>query len=470
MTHSRRSPRIVVALLIASALWPTSRACAQAAPDFAEKAEAMLAAAAESGVFSGAVIVARDGQPILRAAYGQADREWDVANTPETRFRIGSITKQFTAAAILKLAEAGKLDLDESVARQMPGLPAAWAAMTIRMLLNHTSGLPNVTALPDYWTVISRIERRPMETVALLYAEDLLFSPGTGYEYSNTGYILLAAIVERITGRSFETALARDVLTPAGLSETGDGDPGAVISRRASGARRVAGEWRNPAPLAAGAPSGAGSLISTLDDLVAWDRALLSGHVLAPASLVAMTTDNGHGYGLGLYLGRAYGQRLWSHGGFISGFAAIKDTYPDLGLTIAVLGNTETTPAQSLSRTLAALYLGVSPRTEITVPAAVLDRYAGFYRIGPRSTLSLSREGDILVAQATARPRLVLVPESDRVFVASDGTRIAVDIEPDGRATGLMIHAEGFERAGPRIDPATARRITARRIARLIAR
>ncbi|NEU11622.1 serine hydrolase [Methylobacterium sp. BTF04] len=457
--------RLVALLLIVFALCAPAQA--QDSSDFAEKAAALVDAAARAKVFSGAVIVARNGQPVFRRAYGPANREWDIANTPETRFRIGSITKQFTAAAILKLAESGKLSLDDAVVRHVPGLPASWGGMTIRMLLNHTSGLPNVTALPDYPSVLSRLERSPMETVALLFGEEMLFPPGTGYEYSSTGYILLAALIERVSGIGFEAYVAQELLAPAGLRATGDSDPGAVLPRRASGYHRVAGEWRNAPPLAASAPSGAGGLTATVDDLVAWDRALLSGQVLAPASLAAMSTDNGHGYGLGWYLGTAYGQRLWSHGGFINGFAAIKDTYPDLGLTIVVLGNTETTPAQTLSRTIAALYFGLRPETEIAVSDGVLDRYVGFYRIGPRSTLRLRREGDRLFAKATGLPGFALTPESDRVFSAPDGTRIAIDIEPDGRATGLMIHADDVDRSGPRIDPATARRITARRVARL---
>lgn len=461
---------------------PPGTAIGGEAEAFARKAAALMESHAEGGVFSGAVIVARDGIPVFRRAYGLANREWAVPNTPDTLFRIGSITKQFTAAAILKLAEAGSLSLDDPAIRYLPELPPAWAPMTIRMLLNHSSGLPNVTALPGYATQLGRIERSPMETVALLYREDLLFPPGTGHEYSNTGYILLAGLIERVTGQSFARYLTDAVLAPAGLASTRDADPGAILPRRATGYRREAGEWRQALPLAASAPSGAGMLASTLDDLVAWDRALFSGRVLSDESRRAMVTDDGHGYGLGWYIGTAYGRRLWSHGGFISGFSAIKDSYPDLGLTIVVLGNTEIVPAQALSRQLAALYLGEPARTEISVGRTVLDRYVGFYRTGPRSVLGITRDGDRLIAQGlgqgSGEPRISLIPESDRAFVGQDfvgqdfvardgAIRVAFDIEPDGRPTGVMIHRDGIERAGPRIDRAIARRITARRFTRL---
>lgn len=435
--------------------------------DFAARADALVRPYARAGIFSGAVIVARDGAVLFRQAYGAAQREWSVPNTPETRFRIASLTKQFTAAAILTLQEAGQLRLDDPAAQHMPGLPATWAPITLRMLLDHTAGLPNVTALPDYPTLLARTARTPMAVVGRLFREALLFPAGSAQEYSNTGYILLAAIVEGITGAPFATALNRLVLAPAGLAETGDADPEAVIPQRAAGYHRVAGQWRNAPPVVSAAVLGAGGLVSTLDDLVAWDAALFSGRILRPAALAEMVRDSGHGYGLGLYVGRAYGQRLLSHGGFLDGFSAIKDTYPDLGLTVVVLGNTETTPAQTLSRRLGALALGQPEVTEIAVPAAVLDRYVGVYRTGPRAVVSLAREGDRLVARGAGPARLGLTPESDRVFVAEDGTRLALDIEPDGRATGLLLDLPGGARAGPRIDAQTARRIGNRRLARL---
>jgi CubicO group peptidase (beta-lactamase class C family) len=307
-----------------------------------------------------------------------------------------------------------------------------------------------------------------METVSLLFGEALLFPPGSGYEYSNTGYILLAALIERITGRTLVEQLNRAVLAPAGLAPMADGD--ALLPRRASGYRRAGGAWCNALPLAARVPSGAGGLWATADDLVAWDRAVLSGRVLSGASRTAMFADGGHGYGLGWYVGQSYGRRLWSHGGFLSGFAAIKDTYPEAGLTIVVLGNTETAPAQALSRRLAALVFAAVPDTQLSVSDAVLARYAGYYRVAPRSVLGLTLEGGRLVATITGRGRIVLTPESDRVFAGDGETRIAFDIEPDGRPTGALLDEGGSVRSGPRIDSVMARRITARRIGRLMLR
>lgn len=423
-----------------------------------------MAPYAESGLFSGSVIVAQDGRPLFRRAYGLANREWDIANTPETRFRIGSVTKQFTAAAILRLVDEGRLGLDDPASRHVPDLPTAWATVTIRMLLNHTSGIPNLTALPDYSAMIARVARTPRAVAALLERETLLFAPGTGHEYSNTGYVLLAAIIEGLTGKSAARYLSDAVLSPLGLRNIGDGDAGPILPSRAAGYAHVRGAWRNAPPLAAGVAAGAGDLAASVDDLVAWDRALFSDRVLSDASRAAMFSDYGHGYGLGWYLGTAYGRRLWSHGGAIDGFSAIKDSYPDAGLTIAVLSNADTAPVQTMSRALAALYFGaIDTRQDVEIAARVLARYVGSYRLGRRAILRVTQADGRLVMRIGGEARMLLKPESDRALVVEGtGIRVLFDIEPDGRATGVMLHRDGVDRTGPRIEVPTIHPLTTR--------
>jgi CubicO group peptidase (beta-lactamase class C family) len=464
------SRRDVAALLAGGALalpslFVSGRARA-AGPDFPDRAAAFVETHAGGGLFSGAVIVAEGGRPLFRRAYGLADREWAVPNTPETRFRIGSITKQFTAAAILRLVDEGRLRLDRPVSECMPDLPDAWSGVTARMLLNHSSGIPNLTALPDYPSVISRIDRTPRAVVALLEREAVLFPPGAGHEYSNTGYVLLASLVERVTGLSAARYLGDAILGPLGLGGITDGDPGSIVPRRAAGYAHARGAWRNAPPLAAGVAAGAGDLVASVDDLVAWDRALVSGRVMSTASQAAMVSDYGYGYGLGLYVGTAYGRRLWSHGGAVPGFVAIKDSYPDAGLTVAVLSNTETAPAQAMSRGLAALYFGEPARSDIAIAEYVLARYVGFYRLGARTILALAWSEGRLVMRLGDDPPLALTPESDRVFRTEGGTRLVLDVEPDGRPTGIWLRRDGCDRTGPRIDERAARRLTARLIPR----
>jgi len=432
---------------------------AQDATGYADRAGALVEPYLEAGLFSGAVLVAKDGHPVFRRAFGPANREWDVANTPDTQFRIGSLTKAFTAAAILQLAERGKLDLDDPIGRTYAGAPAAWDRVSLRMLLQHSSGIINFTALPDYHDWISRLETTPRAIVALTEHEPLLFEPGTRFEYTNTGYMLLGLAIEAASGQPYAQYLRERILGPLGLKVTDYDDQSTILPRRAAGYRFGGGRWRNAAPMASSVAYAAGGMRSTVDDLLAWDEALLGGAILSPASRDLMFRDGGFGYGLGWFIGTAKTgdatpRRLWSHGGNVPGFLAISDLYPDEHLAVIVLANTETAPVQKLSRELAALWFGTfdSP-DEIALEDVILDRYVGQYRLGPRTVMSVGRDGRRLRAQGTGEPPYTFIPESARTFVSPvTGARITFDTEPDGHPTGLILHRDGRDRIGPRID------------------
>ncbi|GEP09301.1 serine hydrolase [Methylobacterium gnaphalii] len=430
---------------------------------YAAAAEGLIEPYLQSGLFSGTILVAKDGKPVFRRAYGLANREWNAANTLDTHFRIGSLTKPFTAAAILKLAEAGKLRLDDRIRRFVPSAPASWDHVTLRHLLGHTSGIINYTALPDYYAKISRLERSPQEIIALVESEPLLFEPGTRMEYSNTGYVLLGMAIEAAAGQPYAQYIRDTFLTPLALKETGYDDVSLVLPHRASGYRFGQAHWRNAPAMASSIAYAAGGLYSTADDLLAWSRALFGGKVLSAASLAEMTDDGGRGYGLGWYVGKAHERRLWSHGGAVSGFLSMIDHYPDDGLDVIVLANNENAPAQKIARELSALWLGVlDPPDSIVLEDVILDRYAGTYRLGPRFFLTITRERGRLLSKGTGEPPVLFLPESDRTFVSpAIDARITIDTEPDGRPNGLIFHKAGRDRIAPRIAPEEAERILA---------
>ncbi|GEO99731.1 serine hydrolase [Methylobacterium haplocladii] len=430
---------------------------------YAAAAEALIEPYLQSGLFSGTILVAKDGKPVFRRAYGLASREWNAANTLDTHFRIGSLTKSFTAAAVLKLAEAGRLGLDDRIRQCVPGAPASWDRVTLRHLLGHTSGIINYTALPDYYAKISRLERPPQEIVALVEAEPLLFEPGTRMEYSNTGYVLLGMAIEAASGEPYARYLREAILTPLGLKETGYDDASTVLPRRAAGYRFGQAQWRNAPPMASSVAYAAGGLYSTVDDLLAWSRALLGGKLISAASLAATVDDGGRGYGFGWYVGRAHERRVWSHGGAVSGFLSMIDHYPDDALDVIVLANNENAPVQKISRELSALWFGVlDPPDSIVLEDLILDRYAGTYRLGPRFFLTLTREHGRLLSKGTSGPPVLFLPESDRTFVApAIDARITIDTEPDGRPNGLVYHQGARDRIAPRTSPEEAARILA---------
>lgn len=444
-----------------AAISPLSARARVTETTYAAAAEALLEPYLQSGLFSGTILVAKDGKPVLRRAYGLANREWNVPNTLDTHFRIGSLSKAFTAAAILKLAEAGKLGLDDCIHQFVPGAPASWDRVTLRHLLGHTSGIINYTALPDYHAKLSRLERSPQEIVALVEAEPLLFEPGARMEYSNTGYVLLGMAIEAASGQPYARNLSEVILAPLGLKETGYDDASTVLPRRAAGYRFGQAQWRNAPPMASSIAYAAGGLYSTVDDLLAWSRGLFGGRVISSASLAAMADDGGRGYGLGWYVGRAHERRLWSHGGAVSGFLSMIDHYPDDGLDVIVLANNENAPAQKIARELSALWFGViDPPDSIVLEDVILDRYAGTYQLGPRYFLTLTSEFGRLLAKGTSGPPVLFLPESDRTFVSpAIDARITLDTEPDGRPNGLVYHQAGRDRIAPRTTPEEAARI-----------
>jgi len=311
----------------------------------------VVRAQAKDHAFMGAVLVAREGRVVFETACGLANAEWEVPNAIDTRFRVGSVTKQFTAAAFLRLAEQGKLSLDDPATRHVEGLPAAWQGMTLRQLLNHTSGIPEFSKLPDY----ADRRRGPLElerSLARLYAFPLESAPGEKFSYSNSGYILLSHILERVTGRTFGEHLRAEFFTPLGLADTAVDSNGTIVPRRAAGYFRPQGRLANAPFINMDVPMGAGALRSTVRDLWRWTEALMGGQVVSAGSLTEMTTPGLGDYGLGLVIKQIDGRRIIEHGGSIEGFTAHLRYYPETRVTIIVLANVNSAAPPKLADAL----------------------------------------------------------------------------------------------------------------------
>lgn len=329
-------------------------------PAFTAQAEAVVQGYADSDGFSGSVLVALDGNPIFRQGFGYANREWNIPNTPETKFRIGSLTKSFTAAAILQLAERGRLGLDDPVSRHYAKAPPSWSAIALRHLLSMHSGIPSFSDTPGYWESWSKIQRKPEEGIDLIRDAPLRFPPGAKYEYSNSNYAILGLVIEAASGRSYEAHLRAAILDPLGLRDTGLDNNEAVLPARASGYEREGGVWRNAAYLAMTIPFASGGIYSTVDDLLTWDQALYDESVIGAGSLRAMFADHGDGYGYGWFVGARSGRRIHAHSGGNSGFHGIFCRYPDDRLTVIVLANLGSSPVAQIANELASLHLGTS--------------------------------------------------------------------------------------------------------------
>jgi D-alanyl-D-alanine carboxypeptidase len=424
-----------------------------ALPDYAGAASALIAPFVAADLFAGDVLVAKDGEVLLRRGFGLANREWNVPHTATGKFRLGSLTKQFTATAILQLMERGALALDDEIARHYPEAPAAWRGVTLFHLLTHTSGIPSYTSIPGFFRQMAHIDRTPREIITLTEKEPLEFAPGTKFKYNNGGYVILGQVIERLSGEPYEDYIRDDILAPLGLSSTGYAHVETIIPERVQGYRSKNSRIENAAYLAMSLPYAAGAIYSTIDDLLAWQRALAAAKPIGRASRDLMFADHGHGYGFSWGIQRQFSRRQYVHAGGINGFSVVLSHYPDDDLTIVLLANIQAAPVQKIARDLAALYFGVAKEErEMVLDAALLADYVGAYRLGPERILRVTQDGARLYVETEEHGRQELFARDDHSFICKL-IDWEVRFEADGveQASRVILRRNGKEQSGPRV-------------------
>jgi CubicO group peptidase (beta-lactamase class C family) len=407
--------------------------------------------------FMGAVLVARGGDVILSKGYGFANLEWDIPNSPTTKFRLGSITKQFTAASILLLAERGQLTLDDPIKKHMPDAPAAWDKITIYNLLTHTSGIPNFTNLPEYRSL--KLEDTPVaKTVATVRDKPLEFAPGEKMSYSNSGYLVLGYVIERISGGSYAKFVTDNIFTPLGMKDSGYDSNTAIIPRRAAGYVPSATGPLNADYVHMSIPHAAGALYSTIEDLLRWEHGLFGGKLISAASLVKMTTPFKGNYALGVSVETANGRKVVQHGGGIEGFNTFLAYYPDSKLTVAVLANVNGQVPTQMAATLGDLAHGgtvqlTSERKEVTLPVATLSKYVGTYEVAPGTSMMMRLIGDHLTTQLTGQQQIPVYAESEtKFFLKVVNAQLEFFTDSSGAVTHAVMYQNGRERKVPRVS------------------
>ncbi len=441
LSRARRAGLLGVAALLLSA--------APALTQDIARMDQIIRASVDEGEFSGSVLVTRGDQVLLDRGYGLADREWGVANDGDTRFRLASVSKQFTSVAILLLAEQGLVDLDAPVKTWLPDAPAAWDAVTVRHLMSHTSGIPDLTRFDDF----EALKTRPT-TVAALIARfsdrPLEFAPGARWAYSNSGYILLTAVIEKVSGQPYATFISERLFQPLGMTASGYDDAATILPHRASGYVRTDEGFANADYVDMTVPQGAGGLYSTTHDLLKWEQGLFSGRVLKPASLALLTTPVRNDYALGLISKEQDGHRIISHNGAIEGFNTWMARADD-GMTVVVLGNLNGPGPDKLGPALMALAHGgaVTLQTErqaVSVTPDVLASYAGVYEASPAFAITVSVVDGRLMAQATGQPAFELFAEkTDGFFLKVVDAQLSFDRDASGAVTGLVLHQGGHD-------------------------
>jgi CubicO group peptidase (beta-lactamase class C family) len=451
---------LVAALTTILAITGPVGAAAAAAPTDAELADFARAALDEAYPSDGpgaAVLVRRQGRTVLRAGFGLASLDLAVPIDPAHVFEIGSVTKQFTAAAILRLSEEGKLALSDPITKLLPSLPAAYQSITLNHLLSHTSGVPSYTDFPE-WRPRWR-EDMSLETLIGLFRDKPLdFVPGQSWKYSNSGYILLGAAIEKAAGKSYEDYVEQELFAPLGMADTRYGHQEEVVAGRAVGYTKGPDGWSNAPYLSLTQPYAAGSLMSTVDDLARWSDALEAGSAVSarsrdlmftPAVLVGGEHDGiSTRYGLGNAVGSVGGHATHEHGGGIHGYVCDLLRVPDADLVVVVLSNNPTVHPVRLARRIAEHALGGLPPAAPTIvlDAASLEAYAGIYRMAVAGAEALdlrwvvTRDGDALQLQNTGGQPNTLRPLGEDRFATDDGTiRARFLRDSDGKVDAVEV-------------------------------
>ena len=444
-----------IALLVALIGAGLGSHCFAQAP--VERMDQIARSYADSHQFMGSVLVAQGDKVVFEKGYGAANLEWDIPNSSVTKFRIGSMTKQFTAASILLLEERGKLKTDDLVKKYIPDAPAAWDKITIYNLLTHTSGIPSFTSFPDYHSS-EATPTTPDALVARFRDKPLEFQPGEKWNYSNSGYVLLGYLLEKISGQSYADFVSENIFKPLAMKDSGYDSSSAIVLHRASGYSPGPNGPVNSGYIDMSIPFSAGALYSTTRDLLLWEQGLYGDKVLSAASLKKMTTSFKENYGCGLMIHTVNGHLEFEHGGGIEGFNTEMAFYPDDKLTIIVLGNLNGGAPGDIAAKLGAVAHGEkvvlqSERKEIQAPRAVLAKYVGNYELAPGIFIAMSLDGDRLFTQLTGQPKFEVFSESETTFFLKVvDAQLTFETDSQGKVTDVVLHQNGMDQTAKRTE------------------
>ena len=438
--YTKRTPLIAIVLMFTAAVV----ARADKIDDFV-KAEMQ-----RQHVPGVSVAVVKDGKIVKAEGYGLANIELNVPARPETVYKIGSVSKQFIASGIMMLIQEGKISLDDKISKFLDGTPDTWKDITIRHLLTHTSGI--VREAPGFDPLKIQNDADVIKTA---YPLPLRFTPGEKYEYCNVGYFSLAEIIRKVSGKPWGDFLNERIFTPLEMTATRTTTITDLVPNRANGYLWRSGKFENAEIYFALRPSGA--FLSTVLDLAKWDASLYTDRFLKQTTRDQMWTplklNNGTSfpYGFGWQLEPLAGHKLVSHGGSLPGFRAGLARFVDDKLTVVVLTNGDNANPSAIAQGVADLFIpGLLPtRVTIKLDPRVLDTYIGQYQTNPSAVLTVTREGDKLMAQQGASgEKWEWLPETEATFFAKGGNRrqtFSFVKDEKGQVTHLAVQMDGQE-------------------------
>jgi CubicO group peptidase (beta-lactamase class C family) len=455
--------RRVIYVLLAICVVGSATVFAQTGPAQPDSSSQRLDEVASSftkdNAFMGAVLVANGPTILLDRGYGKAVVEWNIPNSPDVKFRIGSMTKQFTAALVLLAQEEGKLSVDDPVRKYLPDSPAAWEKVTIGDLLHHTSGIPNFIFDKRYfeWRMVSRT---PTEEVGLFKDKPLNFSPGTQWEYSNSNYTLLGMILEKVTGRRYVDLLRERILAVLGMKDSGLDDDDLILPERAEGYQPGPKGIVPMRSLSMSVGWSTGSMYSTTGDLLRWQQGLFGGRVISASSLKQMTTPGKGNYGDGVFVSRKDDLEVIEHGGSIDGFNSYMIYVPARNIAIIVLSNVSGDAPDKMAGKLLDVTLGkavtlAKPRVALPIAKTELSKFVGDYKISAELSLKIAVSDEGLVVQASGQPPLLFSYEGEinghpQFFTRAMDLQIEFIPTSTDHVSALVLHLGGGTMQGRR--------------------
>ena len=449
-----RSSLLFIALAVAGALPASVKAAMPATrTEITRYAERLMAATYRPDAPGAAILIARGDEVLFRSARGLANVKADTPLTADSVFRIGSVSKQFAAAGLLKLVEAGKVSLDDPLTKYVPGFPNG-EHITVLELLNHTSGVKNYTSIAAWRASPIEKDLSTAQTIAIFKNAKADFAPGSDWSYSNSGYVLVGAVIEAASGQSWHDYLRDALFQPLGLTHTGYGADPRFAAQQVDGYSLDDGKVVPAKVISMTIPHAAGALVSTVDDLLKWNRALHEGRVLRNPSYARMITPVGKAratkYGFGIELATVQGRPMLEHSGGIFGFESMLEYVQGPDISVVVLQNNDSNDdykgPDMIARKLAAAALGepYPEATPIPVDMATIKQFEGVYRIDDASARVLRVVDGKLTAQRTGGERSVLIPIARDEFLYSDGlNRITMQRDAAGAITTMRFFADG---------------------------
>jgi CubicO group peptidase (beta-lactamase class C family) len=409
--------------------------------------------------FMGTVLVVDGDTVLLDKGYGMASLEWQIPNAPDVKFRLGSLTKQFTATLVLLLQQDGKLKIEDPVSKYLPESPKTWEKITLANLLGHTSGIPNFTNLKEFG--VWRMSPHDLkEELAFFSDKPLEFEPGSKFAYSNSNYEVLGAVIEKVSGKSYGALLKERIFEPLDMRDSGLDRDELVLAKRAEGYQPGKKGLEVARSESMTVPWAAGSIYSTTGDLLKWEHGLFGGKVLSEASLQAMTTAGRGGYGLGLFVSKHGGLKVVEHDGGIEGFNTHLAYVPERRIAVMVLSNVNGVAPGSMGGQLLDVALGIpvelaSERKAVAISKEELAKFVGVYDLTPNFSLTTAVGADGLTVQGTgqdAHPVIYLGVKDGhpRFFQAQVNAELEFVPDASGAMTAVVLHQGGHDSPGKR--------------------